>query len=68
MDVQMHGGVGDLGRFLGVLKQLAVVAGLGMCIDVFSHAQPAVIFLKFLHLVSDWHIRMPLPKVADDGI
>ena len=31
MDVQMHGGVGDLRRFLGVLKHLAIVAGFRMC-------------------------------------
>ena len=28
VDVQMHSGVGDLRRFLGMLKHLTVVAGL----------------------------------------
>ena len=53
MDVQMHGNIGDLGRFLRVLKHLEIVAGIRMCSDVLSHAQPAVVFLKFLYLVSD---------------
>ena len=68
MDVQMHSGVGDMGHFLCVLKHLAIVADLRMCGDVLSHAQPAVVFLKVLLLVSDWHIRRPLPEVADDRL
>ena len=68
MDVQMHCGIGDLGQFLCVLKHLAVAAGLRVCGDVLSHAQPAVVFLQFLHLVSDWYIRMSLLEVADDRL
>ena len=68
MDVQMHGGLGNLGRFLCVLKHLAIVAGIRRCGDVLSHAQPAVVFLKFLHLISDGHIRMAVPEVANDRL
>ena len=56
MDVQMHCGVGDLRRFLCVLKNLAIVAGFRMCCDILLHAQPTIIFLKLLHLVSDGHV------------
>ena len=36
--------------------------------NVFFHTQPTVIFVKFLHLVFDWYIWMPLLEVADDRL
>ena len=36
--------------------------------NVFSYTQPAVVFLKLLHLVLDGHILMPLPKAANDQL
>ena len=65
MDVQMHSGVGDLRCFFGLLEHLTVVAGFRMCGNIFPHAQPTIIFLKFLHLVSDGYVWMTLPEVAD---
>ena len=68
MNVQMNSGVGNLWRLLRLLKNLAIVAGWRMFCNVFSHAQPAVVFLKFLHLISDGHIKMALPEVANDRL
>ena len=68
MNVQMNGGIGYLGSFLCLLKNLTIIAGVRMFGNVFSHTQPAVVFLKFLHLVLDGHIWMPLPKVANDRL
>ena len=47
---------------------MTIIAGVRMFRNVFSHTQPAVVFLKFLHLVLDGHIWMPLPKVANDRL
>ena len=68
MDVQMHGGVGNLRCFLCVLKHLAIVAGFRMCGDILTHAQPTIILLKLLHLVSDGHVWMPLSEIADNRL
>ena len=39
-----------------------------MFCNVFPHTQPTVVFLKFLHLIFDGYIWMPLPKVADEWL
>ena len=68
MNVQMNGGVGYLESCLCLMKNLTIIASVRMFRNVISHTQPAVFLLKFLHLVFDGHIWMPLLEITNDRL